>query len=554
MRLGSTVPASGRRFDAIIIGGGISGVAIAKACAQGGLRVLLLEQSDFGAGTSSRSTRIIHGGLRYLEHGELGLVRESLRERERLRVEKPHLVRPMRFLLAFSESTPALSLRNPIAIRLGLWLYKRMAGAQSNGTHPEALAESLEGFRVFDYEDAQCEFPERLIAEWLTEAISAGASVRNHSEVLEITRLHGKVTGVLARDAMTGEEYRLESSNVVNATGPWVDQVCAASNVGRERLIGGVRGSHIVLPRFAGAPEAAVYTEAIDGRPFFVIPWNEQILVGTTEVPDCGDPASSQASGEEVDYLLHSFQKVFPASQLRREDIHYFFSGVRPLPRCESDELGAISRKYFLKDHKDDGVAGLISVIGGKLTTAAALGRHCARKLGANAAEPPLAVVARGPANGYEGTLAHWAKQVSEATRNCRGVVPMESARAIAEWHGRHALGIVRRACQHPLLTQRLCEHSAHIVGEAAHAVEFEKAQTLGDILLRRVPVALSGCWDESCAQNAAQRIGKALGWNVQEVGRQLEALTEERGRFLQDPLELRDGSGHTTVPRKDVA
>ncbi|HUR36198.1 MAG TPA: glycerol-3-phosphate dehydrogenase/oxidase, partial [Terriglobales bacterium] len=439
-------PITTKRFDVIVIGGGISGVAIAKYCALGGLRTLLLEKSDFGAGTSSRSTRIIHGGLRYLEHGEIGLVRESLRERERLRVEKPHLVHPMKFLLAFPQTTSPLSLRNPIAVRMGLWLYKRMAKSQSqNLANHDAVVEGLSDYRIFDYEDAQCEFPERLIAEWLLEAVAGGANVRNHTEALEVTRADGKVTGVIARDLISGDEQNFEAARVINATGPWVDDVCASSNVGRTALIGGVRGSHIVLPRFPGAPDAAIYTEATDGRPFFIIPWNGQVLVGTTEVAHDGDPSNTQASNAEIDYLFRSFAKVLPACGLSRNDIHYSFAGVRPLPRSDSRDVAAITRKYLLKDHKDDGFAGMTSVIGGKLTTAAALGRHCARMSGAQAPEPPMAVVASGPADGYEGTLAHWAKQVSAATRNCRATVSPESARAIAEWHGRQALGIVRR-------------------------------------------------------------------------------------------------------------
>lgn len=547
--MGSTRPRL--RFDVVVIGGGISGVAIAKYCALGGLGTLLLEQNDFGSGTSSRSTRIIHGGLRYLEHGEIGLVRESLRERERLRVEKPHLVRPMRFLLAFPQSPTALSLRNPIAIRMGLWLYHRMGGATRDTTqvhHPD-----LESWRVFDYEDAQCEFPERLIAEWLTEAVAAGAVARNHTEVLEVLRRDGAVNGVRTRDQLTGEESRVEADHVVNATGPWADGVREASNIGRETMLGGVRGSHIVLSRFPGAPDAAVYTEAVDGRPFFVVPWNRQVLVGTTEVPDYGDPSLSQPSSTEVDYLFRSLLKVFPASGLTRDAIHYFFSGVRPLPRSSRAELGAISRRYFLRDHRDDGAAGMISVIGGKLTTAAALGRQCARMLGARVPEPSTAVVAHGPANGYETTLAHWSKQVSDATRNCRGVVRMESARAIAEWHGRQAWSIVRRACQHPLLTQPLCDHSAHLVAEAVHAVEVERAVTLGDILLRRAPVALSACWGRECSEQAGLRVGKALGWSASHVGQQLEAFMEERRRFLHTPWDLRNGSS-TASREKDIA
>src|SRR5438045_3734295 len=152
----SSIQSKDQSFDVLVIGGGINGVAIARECAQWSKRTLLVEQNDFSSGTSSRSTRIIHGGLRYLEHGEIGLVRESLRERERMRVEKPHLVRPLKFLLAFPQQK-ALSLRNPVAVRMGLWLYQRMAGATRPSRTKTVLPE-MESWRVFEYEDAQCEF------------------------------------------------------------------------------------------------------------------------------------------------------------------------------------------------------------------------------------------------------------------------------------------------------------------------------------------------------------------------------------------------------------
>ncbi|HUQ50543.1 MAG TPA: glycerol-3-phosphate dehydrogenase/oxidase [Terriglobales bacterium] len=547
---------SGANYDVIVIGGGISGVAIARACAQGRLRTLLLEKSDFGAGTSSRSTRIIHGGLRYLEHGELGLVRESLKERERLRVERPHLVRPARFLLAFPQDAGWSVTRNPIALRTGLWLYSRMGGVKEAGISTSArkkLTESMEGWRIFDYEDAQCEFPERLIAEWLVEAVAAGAVARNHTDVLEVSRSHKKVTGVISRDVATGVETFYSAEKVVNATGPWADQICATSEMDCAQMIGGVRGSHIVLPKFAGAPSNAVYTEALDGRPFFVIPWNQQLLVGTTEVPDQADPTNAQASPEEIDYLFRSFARVFHASGLQPDDVLFAFAGVRPLPVSGEKKMAAITRKYLLHDHKHDGAAGMISVIGGKLTTAAGLGRHCARMLGAHVPEPEDVIVARGPSNGYDATLAQWSRQVAESTRNCRGQVSPQSARAIAEWHGRGGLNIVRRAAQSPLLAETLCAHTHHVVAEAVHAVDVEQAVTLGDILLRRVPVALSGCWQQECMEHASERIGKALGWNISRLGYQVEAFEHERAAFLQQPPRSNGGRGRAPI-RKNIA
>ena len=182
---------------------------------------------------------------------------------------------------------------------------------------------------------------------------------------------------------MIGKEERVEATWIINATGPWADRLCQRSRIETTQpMVGGVRGSHIVLPRFAGAPDAAVYTEAVDKRPIFVIPWNEQVLVGTTEVADQGDPGKVQASPEEIDYLMRSFVHLFPQVKFSAADIRYTFAGVRPLPFAPKENASAVTRKHYLHDHTQDGAEHMISVIGGKLTTAAELARQCAAKIG----------------------------------------------------------------------------------------------------------------------------------------------------------------------------
>src|SRR5579871_5991844 len=268
----------GQHFQVVVIGGGINGVAVARQCARGGKRTLLIEQNDFASGVTSRSTRIIHGGLRYLEHGEFGLVRESIRERERLLRERPHLVHPIHFLFLLNEH----SQRSAMKVRFGLWLYQRIAGKKRNNLGEMELArvqralDAGHQWLLLNYEDAQCEFPERLVAEWMNEAANAGAVVRNHCEVLAVNVGQGRARGVLLRDRLTGKDERVDAGWIINCTGPWADRVCQRSTVRTGKpMLGGVRGSHIVLPRFAGAPIAALYTEAADGRPVFVLPWNE---------------------------------------------------------------------------------------------------------------------------------------------------------------------------------------------------------------------------------------------------------------------------------------
>src|SRR5580698_3539355 len=315
-----------QHFQVVVIGGGINGVAVARECARAGKKTLLIEQNDFASGVTSRSTRIIHGGLRYLEHGELGLVRESLREREKLLRERSHLVHPMHFLLLLNET----SQRSAMKVRAGLWLYQRMAGKSPSKDATEMELKRLEraldaGHRwsFYNYEDAQCEFPERLVAEWLMEAVDAGATVRNHMEALAVDVSHGRTRGVLLRD------QRVDAGWVINCSGPWADRMCQRSSIRMAKpMLGGVRGSHIVLSRFSGSPSAAVYTEAVDGRPIFVLPWNDQILVGTTEVADNGDPTRTVPSADEINYLIRSVAQLFPKAKISAQSVKHAFAGI----------------------------------------------------------------------------------------------------------------------------------------------------------------------------------------------------------------------------------
>ncbi|HEY2115752.1 MAG TPA: FAD-dependent oxidoreductase, partial [Candidatus Angelobacter sp.] len=460
-----------------------------------------------------------------------GLVRESLRERERLLAQLPHLVRPLQFLLAVPKKSRSL-LRSSLAIRTGLWLYHRWAGGKrapfDNHTAFERQLDNGNSWSIYSYEDAQCEFPERLVAEWLAESVAAGAVVCNHTKLLEITRSNKRVTGARLRDLISGQEYAVHATHVVNATGPWADAVINASGISAPRMIGGVRGSHLVLPKFPGAPEQAIYTEAVDGRPIFVIPWNGQLLVGTSEVADSNPPDNPQPSAEERGYLFQSFAHLFPRSGLSPADIRYDFAGIRPLAYSPGKSFSAVTRKHLLHDHADEGAAGLISVIGGKLTTAASLARDVARKLGADIPEPVNVFASPAMEDDVESTVRQWAHAVA-----CKAKIPEGCAQAIAEWHGRHALAIAHAASLDERLREPLCQHSCHLVAEAVEAVAHEAAVTLGDILLRRVPVALGACWSEECSREAAEKIGRALGWDQQRIYMELLRLEEERAQFL---------------------
>ncbi len=522
----------GQHFHVVVIGGGINGVALARECARAGKRTLVVEQNDFASGVTSRSTRIIHGGLRYLEHGELDLVRESIRERERLLRERSHLVHPLHFLFLLNEQ----SQRSALKVRAGLWLYQRIAGKKSadlsemEWKRVERALDAGHKWTVFNLEDAQCEFPERLVAEWLTEATEAGAVARNHCEVLAVDVVHGRARGVLLRDRISGKDERVDAAWIFNCTGPWADRICQRSAVRTAKpMLGGVRGSHIVLPHFAGAPSTGLYAEAADGRPVFVLPWNDQVLVGTTEVPDAGDPGKTEPSPEEIEYLLRTATKLFPKAKLSAHDIKYAFAGIRPLPYSPGNKPSAVTRRHLLHDHSDEGAVKMISVIGGKLTTAASLARECARKIGINVVEPTS--IAVGPGGAMDPLLNEEILEVAQA-----GSVSEETARGLMEWHGRRAIDIARMALVSADLRAPICPHTSHIVAEVVEGYLREAAVSLGDALLRRVPVALGPCWSESCSREAALRIGTVMGWNQQALGSNLESFEMERNAFLRRP------------------
>jgi glycerol-3-phosphate dehydrogenase len=523
-------PLDGESFQVLVIGGGINGVAIARECARAGQRTLLVEQHDFAAGTTSRSTRIIHGGLRYLEQGDVGQVRDSLRERQQLLRDYPNLVRPLRFLLALDGD----SRRSALAVRAGLWLYRCLGAGKSQGWSQneqrdfERLLDAGRRWSILDFEDAQCEFPERLVAEWLREATQAGAAARNYTEVLTIDIQNGRATGALLRDRVTGKEERVGATWIINATGPWADQLCQSSGiVTRQPMIGGVRGSHIVLPRFPGAPDAAVYAEALDGRPIFVIPWNGQILAGSTEVPDGGDPGRVEPSAEEITYLLRSLLRLFPSINISQDNIRYAFAGVRPLSFSPDANPSVITRRHYLRDHAEDGAAQVVSANGGKLTTAAQLARECVAKIGVvPAARPGLAVAGETDCGSL---LDRWALEIAQI-----GGISSRSASAIVEWHGRRSWAIADRARGRAEWRVPLCSHSEHIVAEAVDAFANECAVTLADVLLRRVPVALGPCWSSDCSREAAARVGAAMGWDDEQSAAQLEAFEAERNGFLR--------------------
>jgi glycerol-3-phosphate dehydrogenase len=373
-------------YDLIIIGGGINGAGVARDAALRGLKTILIEKGDFASGTSSWSTRLIHGGLRYLEYFEFALVREALKEREVLLRNAPHLVHPLLLTIPIytDRSRPYWK------VLAGMILYDIFSFDKSLPNHrmlPKSTFKQL--FRSLDlehlsggsqYYDGQVTYSERLCWENILSAKNAGATVFNYTEVTELHLHNNRLVAVTIKDVLTGQEFKIQGHDqtiVINTTGPWVDLVCKLGikdgqpeTIGKTQKIGGTKGSHIVVAPFSGAPDSTLYVEAkSDSRPFFIVPWLGMYIIGTTDFRYHGKLDNIKADNSEIDYLLKETNLIIPTANLSREDIKFTYSGVRPLPNSDGKKAGSVTRKHILFDHKKEGVNNLISLIGGKLTT-----------------------------------------------------------------------------------------------------------------------------------------------------------------------------------------
>ena len=525
---------SGATFDVVIVGAGVNGCGVARDAAMRGLRVLLLDKGDIAAGTTAASTRLIHGGLRYLEHGEVGLVRESLHERETLlRKVAPHLVRPLPMLVPIYAGQR----RGRLTIRAGMLAYDLLSSSKSlprhrmlNGTEalrhaPGLEPEGLRGAALFY--DAQVEYAERLAVENALDARARGATVLTYARVERLLVEGDVARGVVFQDLLGGATLEARANVVLNAAGPWVDEVLEGASAKEEKLIGGTKGSHIVVRAFEGAPRAAVYAEAHgDGRPFFVIPWDDKFLIGTTDERYVGDLDCVEANEREVEYLLRETNRVLPSARLTRDDVLYTYSGVRPLPRINEGVEGGITRRHFIKPSR---VRGLFSIVGGKLTTYRALAEGAVdlihRALGKT---PPPCQTADVPLPGA-------AVEEFEAFRRdfaARSTLPSKSTARLLKVYGVRALEVLRLAQTDAELSQVISEETGTIGAEVVYAFQEELAQTLADCLLRRTMVGLNAQVGLDALERAAHLARKFLGWDDGRASGEVEAYRSYVERF----------------------
>ncbi len=519
-------------LDAVVIGGGMAGAGVARDLTLRGASVALLEKGDFASGTSSKSSKLIHGGLRYLELADFKLVRESLREKKRLERLAPQLVRPLPFLVPVYRG----SSRGLITVRIGLWLYDLLASGTSTERYRvlravEAL--SLEpGIRAEDlrgagyYFDDLLLFPERMCLENVLSAARHGARVHNYCEVEEFVRGPHGVDGVRVRDLLAGRMHTIRARVVVNCGGPWVDRLRALAGMAEERLrvLRTTKGIHCLLPRMT---ERAVYLPTHDERMIFVIPWREFSLVGTTDTDFDDDPDRVWATRDEVRYLLEEVTKVLPDRRVALENVAYTYAGVRPLSFEPGDSASRVSREHRVIPEGPD--RRFLSVTGTKLTCfrslAEEVGDRVMRLLGRSEPSRTAGVTLDGMDEDVGKVEARVWMDVSEEMTATR--LPRETLQMLVETYGRAYMRVLELARKLPDGMEPLCPSNPDIVAQLHHATREELAVSLQDVLLRRTGIGQSQCQGLDCAQAIGSRMGELLGWSPRRLEAEIEAYQQ---------------------------
>ena len=541
-------------FDVLVIGGGITGAGIARDAALRGLRTALLEQDDFASGTSNRSSRLVHGGVRYLEHGHLHLVFESSRERRTLLRIAPHLVRPLEFVWPVYRGARV----SRAWLRLGLTLYDALALFRNVGRHHpltvsavrarEPLLKDADLLGGAVYWDASTD-DARLTLVNVLAAREAGAVVLNHAPVVALDRGEDRqlAEGASAVDTLTGERFSVRARLIVNATGPWTDGIQHLEGLKHGSSIVGSKGVHIALPRArVGNQGAITMLHPTDGRVMFTLPAGALTIIGTTETPADAGPSMVRANRDDVRYLLEGVRAYFPHAALGVGDVVSAWAGIRPLAASHARGTPqAASREHSISV----GPSGVVSVTGGKLTTYRAM------------AEEVVDVVVR--------RLGGRGRRCTTAQLHLPGAgAPLETLRAAATSqiadgdvrerfiaaYGDRWRDVWRRTASDRASAERVTPELPYLMAELSHAVEHELASTLGDLLMRRTRLAFERR-DHGLALSprVATHVAPLLGWDtsarIQAVAayeREVDRVFGRVGVHTADVWERHSGSDST--------
>ncbi len=531
--------------DLLVIGGGITGAGIARDAALRGFRTALVDKGDFGSGTSSHSSRLIHGGIRYLEQRDFRLVFEASRERRVLLRIAPHLVWPLPFLFPVYRGArvPAWKLR------AGMWLYDALAAFRNVKRHrwlnpkqvrraePALKDRGLTGAAL--YWDAQTD-DARLVLATMRSAARAGALVANYAEVTSLLKPDGRVRGAAVRDVLSGEIRTVRALVVVNAGGPWVDALRRMDDPAAPPLLRPTKGAHVAVPRRRiGHERAITLFSPIDGRVMFVLPWGELSYVGTTDTDADAPPDGVRVTADDVTYLLRSANAAFPDAHLAANDVVSVWAGLRPLLR---QDQGAAPSQVSREHRVVESAQGLITIAGGKLTTYRVMARDVADRVAARLHEldgrpiAPRPPTDRLPLPGGEaaelGVLVEGAR--------ARGV-PEATARHLVASYGSDAAAVLNLVDRDRALGEPIVGGRPEIWAEVAHAVEREMALRIQDVLVRRLHLLYEYAEQATAvAAPVAQRMKKLLGWD--DV-REAEELVDyfrlvERARTFRSELK----------------
>lgn len=528
------------KFDLAIIGGGINGAATARDAALRGLRVVLVEARDFASGTSSRSSKLIHGGLRYLEQLEFKLVHEARRERRLLLKLAPHLARPVPFLLPIYQGDPY----SPLKIRLGLSIYDLLGNLGNTDRHRMlSPAEALrripglrsEGLRAgavyFDSETDDA----RLTLENIIDAADHGAVVLNYTEVRGLSVKPGgaglKSEAVTAEveDALSGRKYEIAARAWVNATGPWVDRIRALlPHFDGSKTVRLTKGTHIIVPPVSGP--FAMFAAILPGSRIFVMaPWHDYALMGTTDTDFEGDPATVRPDRADIDYLLSALNRVLH-TPLTLNDVVGGFAGLRALAVQPGRSPSENTREY--RFHRDVGVANFITVCGGKLTTARALGEKLVDEIMAQPRMPQGTSKAVHPtreaplAGGHTGVFDVFVNYASwDAVRKFG--IPQPIAERIVNTYGSRWNKVLEPVLTDPSLAQLLPGSPSLLAAEVDFAIRHEMATCVEDVLLRRSGLNwLAASKLREAAPQVAEMCAAHFGWSAERRQSEIESFT----------------------------
>ena len=530
-------------FDMLIVGGGITGAGVAREATLAGFRTALVERDDFAAGTSSRSSRLVHGGVRYLEHGHIGLVFESSRERRLLLQLAPHLVRPLAFTWPVYRGArvPLWKMRAGLALYDALSLFRNarhraLDRAGVLAAEPALAPDGMVGGAR--YWDAATDDTRLTLASALA-ARDAGASVANHLTIIagtHATDTAKRLTGVIVKDTLTGATFPIQARVIINATGPWSDVTAALTGSPQGSQLVGSAGSHIAVPRSrVGNNDAVTIVSPLDGRVMFVIPAGVHTIIGTTERPAQSGPDDIRATRAEVAYLLQSVNRCFPFAQLTMDDVVSAWCGIRPLAAVRAGEHSAnsASREHAIT-HRED---GLVSVTGGKLTTYRAMAAdvlsHARIALSKSGALPLLMHDARPsestPLPGGDIVSREAVMTAARSTARDSAVGERLALAYGSRW--RNVWSYVQRDAS---LGQRLSEALPYLLAEVAHAVEREMACTLSDVLVRRTHVAFETRDNgRAAARRIAPMMAALLHWSERDTAQRLDQYDRDVARLF---------------------